>query len=287
MEPQDTGVSGRDYIVLQHPSGSKVYVIGTAHVSRKAAQDVATLIQRVLPAVVVLELDADRLRKMLEQAEQGDKYGVKKLKGKSTWEIVKMSLSGAALPYFMGSIYTITGAVMGTTPGGEFLAADEAAHEVGAQVMLGDRTQEATVKRLEYYTRYLTRQDSRREAGSRRMQRMMDESAASEGRPKIDDPTAPPVGNMPEFLRRDSGPTPKEREVEEEVRASPTPEDPWGLGADENSEAGMQRRLLEMMREGGCPQPNAVLEAARRLFKGGESGIGAFEVRPRPAQVVC
>lgn len=33
------------------------------------------------------------------------------------------------------------------------------------QVVLGDRSQEATMKRLQYYTRHLTRQDSRRQVG--------------------------------------------------------------------------------------------------------------------------
>lgn len=33
------------------------------------------------------------------------------------------------------------------------------------QVMLGDRSQEATMKRLQYYTRHLTRQDSKRQVG--------------------------------------------------------------------------------------------------------------------------
>ena len=30
------------------------------------------------------------------------------------------------------------------------------------------------------------------------------------------------------------------------------------------------QRLLEMMREGGCPRPNEVLAAAKRLFQDGE-----------------
>lgn len=131
-------------------------------------------------------------------------------------QIVKMSLSGEAFQFFMSSIYTITGALMGTTPGGEFLAAIEAARGVGAQarrartasgcrlaasrtcvdqrcktcdrqslrtvlphdpmphdplphdplqVVLGDRDQEATMRRLQYYTRYLTRHDSRTQVG--------------------------------------------------------------------------------------------------------------------------
>lgn len=47
---------------------------------------------------------------------------------------MKMSLTGEALPFFMSTMYTITGAVMGSTPGAEFLAADEAARATGAEV---------------------------------------------------------------------------------------------------------------------------------------------------------
>jgi hypothetical protein len=46
------------------------------------------------------------------------------------------------------------------------------------------------------------------------------------------------------------------------------------LGPDDDTEAGMRRRLLEMMREGGCPQPNNVLAAARRIFQDGEGAAG-------------
>lgn len=105
------------------------------------------------------------------QAEKNDTYGIRRLTNKSTWEvrcgwaivvrasmlgtheqpsinagcapvavhplqILRMSVTGEALQYFMSAIYTITGAVMGTTPGGDFLAAIEAAQSVGAQVRM-------------------------------------------------------------------------------------------------------------------------------------------------------
>jgi hypothetical protein len=47
-------------------------------------------------------------------------------------------------------------------------------------------------------------------------------------------------------------------------------EDPWGLGPDDKTDAGMLRRMLQMLQEGGCRQPNEVLAAARRLFQDGE-----------------
>jgi hypothetical protein len=49
------------------------------------------------------------------------------------------------------------------------------------------------------------------------------------------------------------------------------PSGPWGLDAsdDDSSEPAVKLRLLRMMREGGCPQPNAVLAAAQRLLRDG------------------
>ncbi|KAI7842179.1 hypothetical protein COHA_004200 [Chlorella ohadii] len=236
------GGENQSYTLLRHPSGSPVYVVGTAHVSQKAVQDVVSLIQRVSPAVIVLELDPQREHKLLEQAEEGDTYGVKKFRDKSSWQIVKMSFTGEALSYFMSSIYTIT-------------------------VVLGDRDQNTTLARLQYYTRYLTQRDSRRQSDERKLRRMMD-ATSGQGRP-IDTPTDTALDRTLASTSRD-GPTPKERQVAAEVAAeAANPEDPWGLGPDDNTEAGMRRRLLEMMREGGCPRPNEVLSAAKRLFQDG------------------
>ena len=65
-----------------------------------------------------------------------------------------------------------------------------------------------------------------------------------------------------------------------EVEAAVNPEDnPWGLGEDDNSENAMKARLLRMMREGGCPQPNAVLEAAQRLMRAGLDPTGTLSTK--------
>ena len=159
------------------------------------------VIQRVGPAAVVVELDEGRYKKLREAAERGDAFGLQPSKASSSWEvgwwvggrvcragailphsgyppplqIVKMSLSGQVLPYAMGLVYVITGAVMGSRPGGEFLAAAEAADAAGARLVLGDRDQAITMQRLQYYTHHLTRQDSRRIEDGRRLRGMMEQ----------------------------------------------------------------------------------------------------------------
>ena len=49
------------------------------------------------------------------------------------------------------------------------------------------------------------------------------------------------------------------------------PEGPFsGSGGEGAGEAGMKRRMLAMMLEGGCRQPNEVLAAAKRMLADGE-----------------
>lgn len=93
---------------------------------------------------------------------------------------MKMTFTGEVLPYFMGLVYSITGAVMGSMPGAEFLAAAEAAKSTGAAVVLADRNQQATMKRLTYFTHHLARRDSRARADMDRMRRAVDAQRAQQ-----------------------------------------------------------------------------------------------------------
>lgn len=247
-------------VVLKHPSGSQVYIVGSAHVSRKAAEDAVAVIQRVSPAVVVLELDEERFRKLHEAAASGSPFGLDPGRIKGSFKIAVMALTGEILPYASGLFYICTGAVMGTRPGGEFLAASEAAEEAGSQVVLADRDQNVTLRRLMYFSQHM--RQAGRDVQSRRLERMLEDQGRRQ---------AEGGGAMPDFLSRE--PTWRSKEEREAVLS---PEDPWGLGADDTTKHGMKRRLLEMMREGGCQAPNQVLEAAKRIFAAGMSDTGSI-----------
>jgi pheromone shutdown protein TraB len=220
----------------------QVYLVATAHISEQAAQDVRDTIERVGPAVVVLELDEERMRRLVELAAAGDRYGLSRLQGASPWRIV---LSGGLLTYAMGLVYVATGALMGSRPGAEFLAAAEAAERVGARVLLADRPQAVTMRRLQAYTRQL-QVDAR--AGRA--------LPGSDGEP----------GALPGFMARAPEPA-------AEAAGATSAADPWGLGTssggEDGSESDVKERLLRMIREGGCPRPNAVLQAAQRLLHAG------------------
>lgn len=60
VEEVDTSKSPYTITVLDAPKDGKVYVVGTAHFSVESQKEVAELIRKVQPTVVVLELCAAR-----------------------------------------------------------------------------------------------------------------------------------------------------------------------------------------------------------------------------------
>lgn len=242
--------SSENVVTLLHPSGSKVYLVATAHISSISQMDVEDTIDKVRPSIVVIELDAERFSRLSRDAEAGDTYGVGRYKGTGTFGIIRMALNGDVMAYVSGLVYACTGTLMGTRPGGEFLVAAEAANNSGIKLILGDRPMNVTMRRLRAYTHQLleTSRDRRIPVNGLGVARRVDPSlqeVSDEG--KLRD-------SLVKGGSQDSLP------------------DPWGLGTDEEdyeSESAAKSRVLRMMREGGCPQPNVVLEAAQRLLRAG------------------
>jgi hypothetical protein len=181
---------------------------------------------------------------------------------------------------------------MGTRPGGEFLAAAESAERVGAKVIYADRSQQVTMRRLQWYTRKLLEAERGQGASGRPtidwpMQTRgggvggstTETSGESGG---TDDTGGRTIFTRPSASFPTSGSSDQVSEhalrAKAEVEAAVNPEDnPWGLTSDDgSSESAMKARVLRMMREGGCPQPNAVLQAAQRLMKAGLDPKGSI-----------
>ena len=252
-------------------NSSQIYICATAHISKLSQKDVEDIIADVAPSIIVLELDPDRMQRLVLSATFGDRFGLRNFKTTTAPKIMSMALSGDLLGYASGLFYVCTGALMGTRPGGEFLAASDAAERVGAQIMFGDRSQDVTMKRLQWYTRKLL--EAERGSGidgvistfpTTTTSSNTDSNSAIDGRSGT------------------SAPSPDALQAKAEVDAAINPEDNvWGLEEDASTERAMKARLLRMMREGGCLQPNAVLEAAQRLLRGGldpEGSIAAADV---------
>ena len=130
------------HATLRHPeTRAAVTLIGTSHVSKAAAEETRELIMRERPDVVVLELDPHRLNALVRDAHTAKPCQA------AADRFVSTSLFESGPTQVIGFTYSVVGALLGTTPGAEFLAAIDAAKEVGAEVVLGDLDVKITTAR--------------------------------------------------------------------------------------------------------------------------------------------
>jgi len=126
-------------------NGAEVYVIGTAHISKRSAEEVTDIIQRVCPSTVVVELCATRARKLMTDAPPADiATTVAELlrtlgaPGDLTTKLLAIGLRGFYAMWRHA----------GLEPGGEFKAALKEASAISAKVVYGDQEAELTMKKL-------------------------------------------------------------------------------------------------------------------------------------------
>jgi pheromone shutdown-related protein TraB len=116
-----------------------ITLVGTAHVSAESVREVREVIQRVKPAVVAVELDANRKvaltdKKRFEETPMTDLLR----SGRSSF-ILAQSL--------LASYQRRMGAKLGVEPGAEMLAAIREAEGMGSEVALVDRDIGITLRR--------------------------------------------------------------------------------------------------------------------------------------------
>ena len=136
--------------VLRHPETNvPVEIIGTAHVSALAARQTRELILRTKPDVVVLELDPQRLASMLRDAQlRTPARHLAETNVETHLDALRVLVRGRGIQVIGGLAYAAVGAVLGSQPGAEFLAAIDAAKETGAKLALGDVDARVTAARL-------------------------------------------------------------------------------------------------------------------------------------------
>lgn len=117
----------------------EILLVGTAHVSRGSIDDVRRVIAETRPDSVCVELDERRYEMLLDEAR---------------WErldvvdVLKQGRAGIFLSSLLfAGFQKRLGDQLGVRPGAEMLAAIEAAREIGAKVVLGDREIQATLTR--------------------------------------------------------------------------------------------------------------------------------------------
>ena len=143
MNRVPAALRNRVTVLLSPRSARKIFVLGTAHLSRRSSEDVKQLIHAVQPSDVFVELCGNRTD-VLYRDGQDDSFK----NGFGPQEMVKVIKNGnlfaAGYAYLLHSL----GKELDLTPGAEFRAAYLAAQETRSNVLLGDRDVRTTIFRV-------------------------------------------------------------------------------------------------------------------------------------------
>ncbi len=121
----------------------KLTILGTSHIAKESIEAVKTYIATEHPTHVAIELDAQRLRLLLE-----------KPKGKRSFsDIRRIGVTGYLFAMMGSYIAKKLGEKTGVMPGDEMLAAFHAAKKQGAQIILIDQNIMITLQR---FSRFIT-----------------------------------------------------------------------------------------------------------------------------------
>ena len=117
-----------------------IYLIGTAHLSKKSVEDVQETVSAVKPDSICVELCSKRHKALTEKDswKQLDIFKVIKEK-KAVFLLAQL---------IMSSFYRQLGDKFGITPGAEMLEGCDQAKKTGAELVLADREIEITLKRV-------------------------------------------------------------------------------------------------------------------------------------------
>ena len=120
--------------------GKNIYLVGTAHVSKKSVEDVSNTIDTIKPDTICVELCAAR-HKAIIQRDNWKKMNI--------FKIIKEKKAVFLLAQLiMNSFYRRIGEQLGVQPGAEMVEGIKQAEKTGAELVLADRDIEITLKRV-------------------------------------------------------------------------------------------------------------------------------------------
>ncbi|MED4015705.1 TraB/GumN family protein [Sutcliffiella cohnii] len=120
--------------------GKQIILIGTAHVSKKSAEEVKEVIEREQPDTVCVELDEPRYQSIMAGNQWKDMDIFKVIKEKKA-SLLLMNLAISSFQKRMAK-------EMDIKPGQEMIQGIESANEIGAQLVLADRNIQITFARI-------------------------------------------------------------------------------------------------------------------------------------------
>ena len=131
-------------------NGAAVYILGTAHISARSAQQTTELIRTVRPDTVVVELDARRAERLRREMER-DAHDSGESFLTDLFQSFASNRSGSLLAKLLEPMlrsWYRSFRVAGLIPGGEFMNAIREAEALGARVVYGDRNARETLDRI-------------------------------------------------------------------------------------------------------------------------------------------
>ncbi|KAH8957514.1 hypothetical protein BDL97_07G095800 [Sphagnum fallax] len=138
------GEEGSMTYLRNNRNGAQLYLVGTAHVSEKSAEEVREVIHQVKPDTVAVELCAERAKKMLSGESTKAKSFFQQL-----LDMLHMpgGLDQKLISFWLKSMYELIRST-GVEPGKEFRVAMEEAQRLNANVLYVDQDVQVTMKRL-------------------------------------------------------------------------------------------------------------------------------------------
>lgn len=138
-----------DSVTQTELDGKKIYLVGTAHVSKESVQDVRSTVEAVQPDTVCVELCPARYKTMCmgDAWRKMDIFKVLREK-KAVFLLAQLILS---------AFYRRIGEQLGVQPGAEMLEAVQAAEKQNAALVLADRSVEVTLKRVWGFLGFLSK----------------------------------------------------------------------------------------------------------------------------------
>jgi pheromone shutdown-related protein TraB len=121
-------------------NGKNVYLVGTAHVSKKSVEDVRNTIEAVRPDTVCVELCAARHKAIVQRNDWKQMNIFKVIKEKKALFLLAQLI--------LSSFYRMIGKQLGVQPGAEIIEGILQAEKNGSELVLADRDVEITLKRV-------------------------------------------------------------------------------------------------------------------------------------------
>ncbi|HVU03782.1 MAG TPA: TraB family protein [Polyangiaceae bacterium] len=138
MDAADATALGEDVTRLEW-RGREIFLVGTAHVSRKSVEHVRELVRELRPDAVCVELDQARYDSLVDES---------RFRSLDVSTVLSEDRAGQMLASLLFAAFQKRlGDRLGVRPGAEMLAGVEEAKRIGARVVLADRDVQTTLRR--------------------------------------------------------------------------------------------------------------------------------------------